>query len=45
MLGQGFSKGSFSPRVNAASNSVRALSAIRFIAGELGVGLFGANPE
>ncbi len=35
----------FSPRVNAAGNSVRSMKAIRYIAGELGVGLYGANPE
>jgi glutaminase len=35
----------FSPRLNEAGNSVRALGAIRHIAGELGVGVFGANPE
>jgi len=35
----------FSPRLNEAGNSVRAMRAIRYIAGELGVGLYGANPE
>jgi len=40
-----FAIAAFSPRVNEAGNSVRAMLAIRFIAGELGVGLFGANPE
>ncbi|MBC2602360.1 glutaminase A [Puniceicoccus vermicola] len=35
----------FSPRVNASGNSVKAMKAIRYIAGELGVGVFGANPE
>lgn len=35
----------FSPRLNEAGNSVRAQKAIRFIAGELGVGIFGPNPE
>ena len=34
----------FSPRLNEAGNSVRALEAIRYIAGELGVGIFGPNP-
>lgn len=34
----------FSPRLNAAGNSIRAMRAIRHIAGELGVGLYGANP-
>lgn len=40
-----FAIAAFSPRVNTAGNSVRAMLAIRFIAGELGVGLFGPNPE
>ena len=31
----------FSPRLNEAGNSVRSLNAIRDIAGELGVGVFG----
>ncbi|MGI9221963.1 MAG: glutaminase A [Woeseiaceae bacterium] len=35
----------FSPRLNEAGNSVRAMRAIRQIAGELGVGLYGSNPE
>jgi glutaminase len=35
----------FSPRLNEAGNSVRAMRAIRQIAGELGVGLYGPNPE
>jgi glutaminase len=35
----------FSPRLNEAGNSVRAQKAIRFIAGQLGVGIFGPNPE
>ena len=39
-----FAIAAFSPRVNEAGNSVRAMKAIRFIAGKLGVGLFGANP-
>lgn len=34
---------SFSPRLNEAGNSVRAQLAIRYIASELGVGIFGAN--
>lgn len=34
----------FSPRLNEAGNSIRAMRAIRHIAGELGVGLYGANP-
>jgi len=40
-----FAIAAFSPRVNEAGNSLRAMLAIRFIAGQLGVGLFGANPE
>ena len=35
----------FSPRLNEAGNSIKAMKAIRHIAGELGVGLYGANPE
>lgn len=35
----------FSPRLNDAGNSIKAMRAIRHIAGELGVGLYGANPE
>jgi glutaminase len=35
----------FSPRLNEAGNSVRAQQAIRHIAGKLGVGIFGANPD
>lgn len=40
-----FAIAAFSPRLNEAGNSVRAQLAIRYIAGELGVGVFGANPE
>jgi glutaminase len=40
-----FAIAAFSPRLNEAGNSVRSLRAIRDIAGELGVGVFGANPE
>jgi len=40
-----FAIATFSPRLNTAGNSVRGLHAIRDIAGELGVGVFGANPE
>ncbi|WPJ95755.1 glutaminase A [Coraliomargarita algicola] len=40
-----FAIAAFSPRVNQAGNSIKAMKAIRFIAGELGVGLYGANPE
>jgi len=39
-----FAIAAFSPRLNEAGNSVRAMKAIRFIAGKLGVGLFGPNP-
>jgi glutaminase len=35
----------FSPRLNEAGNSIRAMRAIRQIAGELGVGLYGPNPD
>ena len=35
----------FSPRLNEAGNSIRAMKATRYIAGELGVGLYGPNPE
>lgn len=34
----------FSPRLNGPGNSIRAMRAIRQIAGELGVGLYGPNP-
>jgi glutaminase len=40
-----FAIAAFSPRINEAGNSIRALRAIRDIAGELGVGVFGANPD
>jgi glutaminase len=40
-----FAIAAFSPRLNAAGNSVRSMRAIRHIAGELGVGLYGPNPE
>ncbi len=40
-----FAIAAFSPRVNEAGNSIKAMKAIRYIAGELGVGLYGANPE
>jgi len=39
-----FAIAAFSPRLNAAGNSVRSLNAIRDIAGELGVGVYGPNP-
>jgi glutaminase len=40
-----FAVAAFSPRLNEAGNSIKAMRAIRHIAGELGVGLYGANPE
>jgi len=40
-----FAIAAFSPRLNEAGNSIRSLNAIRDIAGELGVGVFGANPN
>jgi len=40
-----FAIAAFSPRLNSAGNSVRAQRAIRQIAGELGLGVFGPNPE
>ena len=40
-----FAIAAFSPRLNEAGNSIRAMRAIRHIAGELGVGLYGPNPE
>ena len=40
-----FAIAAFSPRLNEAGNSVRSLNAIRYIAGELGVGVYGANPD
>lgn len=39
-----FAIAAFSPRLNEAGNSIRSLNAIRDIAGELGVGVFGSNP-
>jgi glutaminase len=39
-----FAIAAFSPRLNEAGNSIRSMKAIRQIAGELGVGLYGANP-
>ena len=39
-----FAIATFSPPVNEAGNSVRGMKAIRYIAGELGVGLYGSNP-
>jgi glutaminase len=40
-----FAIAAFSPRLNEAGNSIRSLNAIRDIAGELGVGVFGPNPN
>jgi Glutaminase len=40
-----FAIAAFSPRLNEAGNSVRAQKAIRYIAGQLGVGVFGPNAE
>ena len=40
-----FAIAAFSPRLNEAGNSVRAQNAIRYIAGELGVGIFGPNKQ
>jgi len=40
-----FAIATFSARLNEAGNSVRGMRAIRDIAGELGVGVFGPNPE
>ncbi len=40
-----FAIAAFSPRLNEAGNSVRAQMAIRYIAGKLGVGIFGPNPD
>jgi glutaminase len=42
---QRFAIATFSARLNEAGNSVRGLRAIRDIAGELGVGVYGPNPE
>ncbi len=39
-----FAVAAFSPRLNEAGNSIRAMNAIRHIAGELGVGVFAAEP-
>lgn len=40
-----FAIATFSARLNEAGNSIRGLNAIRDIAGELGVGVFGPNPK
>jgi glutaminase len=40
-----FAIAAFSPRLNEAGNSVRALKAIRYISSQLGADIFGPNPE
>ncbi len=40
-----FAIAAFSPRLNEAGNSIKAMRAIRDIAGDLGVGLYGPNPD
>ena len=40
-----FAIAAFSPRLNTAGNSIKAMRAIRQISGELGLGIYGANPE
>ncbi len=40
-----FAIAAFSPRLNPAGNSIKSMKAIRQISGELGLGVFGANPE
>jgi glutaminase len=40
-----FAIAAFSPRVNEAGNSIKSMKAIRHISGQLGLGVFGANPE
>ena len=40
-----FAIAAFSPRLNEAGNSIKSLRAIRAISGELGVGVYGPNPE
>jgi glutaminase len=40
-----FAIAAFSPRLNEAGNSIKAMRAIRQISGELGLGVYGANPE
>jgi glutaminase len=40
-----FAIAAFSPRLNEAGNSIRSMNAIRDIAAELGVGVFGPNPN
>jgi glutaminase len=45
VLPERFAIAAFSPRLNEAGNSVRSLNAIRYISGELGIGLYGSNPD
>jgi len=40
-----FAIAAFSPRLNEAGNSIRSMKAIQDIAAELGVGVFGPNPN
>ena len=40
-----FAIAAFSPRLNEAGNSIRSMKAIQDIAADLGVGVFGANPN
>jgi glutaminase len=40
-----FAIAAFSPRLNEAGNSVRSMNAIRDISGELGLDVFGPNPQ
>jgi glutaminase len=40
-----FAIAAFSPRLNETGNSIKSMRAIRRISGELGLGVFGANPE
>ncbi len=40
-----FAIAAFSPRLNEAGNSIRSMKAIQDIAAELGVGVFGSNPN
>lgn len=40
-----FAIAAFSPRLNDAGNSIRSMKAIQDIAAELGVGVFGPNPQ
>jgi glutaminase len=40
-----FAIATFAPPLNESGNSVRGMKAIRYISGELGVGLYGPNPS